>query len=363
MTLSEAELRHVTSPVQRDWEDRYKALDREFTDYRTAARSLVALFEDLRAAVVPLEPLGTQYAKPKKSKRVSSECAAVMRISDGHHGAVQLADEIEGLNAFNAAISRKRQLGYAASLVDWVDLHRHAYTIPDLHVIVTGDMISGDIHEELRRTNEWPTPVQSIRAGELLAEQVALLAPHFGRVVVEYLVEDNHARLTKKPQAKEAGLNSFNYVVGSHAAALLAAHGNVLFRLHPVYETVVHVLTRNYLVCHGHGVKGWAGVPWYGIERKVGRESQARLRAIMETAHLQQEERQRALSLGFHKYLFGHFHTSIDAELYDCCPSVSGTDAYDHKEGRYSIPGQVSWLVHPEHGEFDRTRWDLRVHD
>jgi hypothetical protein len=97
-------------------------------------------------------------------------------------------------------------------------------------------------------------------------------------------------------------------------------------------------------------------VPWYGIERKVGKESQARMQMIMEDAN-------RARDIGFHKYIFGHFHTDISTELYDGCASVGGTDAFDHKCGRYGRPGQASWLVHPVHGEFNRMNWDLRQFD
>jgi hypothetical protein len=354
--ISESEIRKLTDPVERDWQDRHRALEHEFAAYRKERGSLLALFEELREAVRPIDPLPAEYTKPRQRSRVKSACAVVMRTSDGHHGAVQEPSEIEGMGAFSPEIGRARQLGFARAVVEWVELHRNAYTIPTLHHIVTGDLISGDIHEELRVTNAWPAPVQAIRAGELLAEQVAVVAPHFERIIVEFVVEDNHARLTRRPQAKEAGLNSYNYIVGAHAKALLATHKNVTFNLYPMYETVVSVLSRRYLICHGHGIMGWAGVPWYGIERKVGREAQARLRVIM-------EEQSRASTLGFHRYLFGHLHTPICTPLYMGCGSVSGTDAYDHKQGRYAVPSQSSFLVHPRHGEFDCTDWDLRIYD
>jgi hypothetical protein len=94
------------------------------------------------------------------------------------------------------------------------------------------------------------------------------------------------------------------------------------------------------------------GIPWYSIERKVGKESQARMQIIM-------RDIERAKDVGFHRYIFGHFHTPFDSELYACCGSVSGTDAYDHKNGRYSRPSQVAWMVHQKNGEFNRTNFKL----
>lgn len=39
--------------------------------------------------------------------------------------------------------------------------------------------------------------------------------------------------------------------------------------------------------------------------------------------------------------------------------AAAGMDANDHNNGRKSDPHQTAWFVHPEHGEFDWTRWVL----
>jgi hypothetical protein len=242
---------------------------------------------------------------------------------------------------------------YVERVINWIAMHRHAYTVNELSILVTGDLISGDIHDELKITNAFPSPVQVVKAAEVLVEQVAILAPNFEKVTVEFISEDNHARLTKKPQAKEAGYNSLNYLVGYIAQSYLQKHDNVVFNLYPKFEQVVHVSTRQYLICHGHGIMGWMGYPYYSIERKVGKESMARMQIIM-------NDNLRAKEIGFHKYIFGHWHSPFNHTLYSCCGSVSGTDAYDHKSGRYSDPSQSAWMVHPKHGEFDRTDFNLK---
>jgi hypothetical protein len=168
-----------------------------------------------------------------------------------------------------------------------------------------------------------------------------MLAPHFTKVRVEFIVEDNHSRLTKKPQAHEAGLNSLNYVVGFVAKERVKNLLNVEFNIYPQYEVVINVAGRRYLCCHGHGVMGWAGFPYYGIERKVAREALKRLNAPDVTK--------------FHKTLLGHWHSPLAHPWYWIGGSVSGTDALDHKQGRHSPPSQAAWVVHPRHGEFNRT--------
>ena len=324
--------------------------DKVLTEYKKSHGKLEDFFSRVSANIQPVLPLKSVYEKD--SGKVGSPVMAVMRISDGHMGAIQLSDEIEGFNEFNPDICKARQLDYSQRFCKWIDIQRAGYQIDDVSVIVTGDLISGDIHDELRITNAFPAPVQCVRAAEVLVEQMRIVASNFHRVTVHFLVEDNHARLTKKPQAKEAGYNSFNYVVGKIAEIYLNDIDNIEFNIYPQYEKVITVLNRNYLISHGHGIRGWMGIPWYSIERHVSKEAKARLQLIM-------DEKLKASEIGFHKFVFGHYHTFFETDMYSCCPSVSGTDAYDHKSGRYSPPGQSAWLVHSKHREFNWINFKL----
>ena len=324
--------------------------DRIINDIRKEAGNLEVLFNSLLANVSAIKPKAVQY-KPHFDDE-KSEVQAVMQICDGHMGAVQEADEIEGFNEYNPEICKARQMDYADRFIKYVDKHRKNYRIDECNVLVTGDLISGDIHQELQVTNAFPAPVQVVKAAEVLAEQMALISQAFSIVRVHFIGADNHGRLTKKPQAKQEGMNSFNYLVGVLAEAYLSQHINIDFNIYPMYEKVVQVGNRNYLITHGHGIRGWGGYPWYGVDRKMGKEAQARMRAIM-------EEHSKLREIGFHKFVFGHYHTNVETEMYMCCPSVQGTDAYDHQNGRFSGPAQAGWLVHPRWKETGREIFEL----
>ena len=84
----------------------------------------------------------------------------------------------------------------------------------------------------------------------------------------------------------------------------------------------------------------------------IGKEAKARLQIIM-------DDKSKADAIGFHKFVFGHYHTFFETDLYSCCPSVSGTDAYDHKSGRHSDPGQSAWIVHPKLKEINFNNFRL----
>lgn len=341
--INEKDLRESRSEINEKLRSDLASARKTISEYRKDHGVLEHFFEQVVEAIDALEPY--EKAIIRKAKRASSPVSVVAQCNDWHMGAVQPASEIEGFNSFSPDVCTARAIEYATKLIEWVDLHRYAYTADELVIPVLGDMISGDIHDELRITNAYPAPVQAVEAGSLLARFVQILAPHFKKVRVEFVVEDNHARLTKKPQAREAGLNSMNYVVGFVAKEKLAAHKNVTFNMYPVYEACINVQGRRYLCCHGHGVMGWGGHPYYGIDRKVSKEALKRMNAPDITK--------------FHKILMGHWHTPATLQWYWIGGSMSGTDAFDHKCGRHAEPSQAAWFVHPKHGEFDRTDFRL----
>lgn len=287
--------------------------------------------ESVEEVGIHFDPATPVYNAKKLRKKPGSPVSAVMQWTDWHMGAVQDSSEIEGLPAFSPEVLEHRVMEQLLpSFLGWIEAMRNAYSIPTLHIICTGDFISGDIHEELKITNAFPTPRQAVEAGKLVAQAVAAMSPFFENVIVEWLVADNHSRLTHRPQAKQEGYNSHNYTVGIIAEMALKDIPNVDFRMHPVNRAVVKVENRQYLLTHGHDVRGWAGHPWYGWERSVGKEAQKRLWEPDENK--------------FHIMLFGHFHTPIMTPRYWGAGSLQGTDAYDHKNGRHSEPSQPAWL-------------------
>jgi hypothetical protein len=270
----------------------------------------------------------------------------VLHLSDIHYGAVQEPDEVEGFGEYDPTIAEDRLQRLARMVLDWVAVKRSGYHVENLHILATGDYVSGDIHEELRVTNAFPAPEQAVGVGRILSAVIAGMAPHFARVSVHFTTDDNHGRLTRKPQAKEGGVNNWGYIVGRWIESSLRDVGNVSVNVIARPWDSVECCGRRYLLTHGHRVMGWAGFPYYGIERLVSREALKRMNAP--------EPRK------FHRVVMGHWHAPLAHPWYWIGGSLSGTDAYDHGQGRHADPQQVSWMVHPRNGEFDRTEWRLR---
>lgn len=347
--INENELRDKHSERSGELRSKNRELEARLNSYRREHGKLEVFFDQVIEAIEPVE----MFEPIKFEHKNGTPVVPVLHLTDIHVGAVQDPNEIEGFNAYSPEIAQTRLQDLTERWLRWTDYQRKAYPINDAAILITGDLISGDIHEELRTTNAYPSPVQVVEAARLIAAVIAQIAPYFTSVAVHFVSEDNHSRLTKKPQAKEAGLNSMNYLVGKMLEAYVKDLANVKMNIYAMLEKVVEVNERLYLITHGHTIKGWMGVPWYGVERKVSKEAQSRLQLVM-------QEVDRAREIGFHKYVFGHFHTPIDTPLYSCGASLQGTDAYDHQAGRYGNPAQSAWLVHPRNGEFNRINFNLK---
>lgn len=353
MAINEDRLKELHSEPVRILKDTIQEKDRILESYQKEHGRLQLFFDEIKAFISPVEPVKVTY----KDTISDSEYHAVIQISDTHMGSVQEPNEIEGFGEYNAAICESRSIDFINRVIKWIERKRKAYCINNLTIIVTGDLCSGDIHQELQVTNEFPVTIQVIRAADLLAKQIIMLSPYFSHINVEFIGADNHGRLTKKPQAKEEGMNSYNYLAGYITSVHVSRLSNVEFNLYPVYEKVIKAGTRQYLATHGHNLRGWMGIPWYDVERKQNREARARMQIILDAVG---NELRMIREVGFHKFVFGHFHYPINTPHYKCSGSTQGTDAYDHKNARHADPSQSAWLIHPKLGEFDNIDFNLK---
>jgi hypothetical protein len=319
----------------KDLERRLKAARLETGEQQVLNLSLV---EAIKAA----EPVKMVYKRP--SKQAGSPVTHVLQLTDLHEGEVTHKDEVDGFGEFNPDIFTRRLEQLAERVVNVTQVLRNGYTIPHLHILGTGDYISGDIHEELKVTNAYPAPVQAVQAGYKIGAMVQSMAPHFGHVTFDMITLDNHGRMTKKNQAAEGGLNNWGYVVAHIVKQYLSRQSNVEVNIHAKASALVGIGSEKYLLFHGHQIKGWAGLPYYGFDRRVALEAVKRM-GFPETA--------------FTKLLCGHFHTAFDGLHWMIGGSLSGTNAFDHSCGRHAQAHQTSWLVHPTHGQFNFTRWWL----
>lgn len=323
--------------------------------YEVAARQLKRLVRkeereaehtaEVIQAVKTLEPL------PKvnfiRSKKSDTPMSALLHLTDWHTGERIRKKETEGWGNFDWEIQQDRVLQQLVPrFLDWLETQRSGYLIEEIIMLCTADFISGDIHDELRRTNEFPIPVQTANAGDLLGHVARELARHCDRLRVIEVGADNHSRLVQKPQAKEKTENSMSYLVYHILNKELSQLSNVTVERAEgpklIFEAGPSKLP--ILAEHGDSVKSWMSIPFYGMEREVAREAKRRM-----------------FGQGFKFVMMGHWHAPVFAPYSPIVVggSLTGTSEYDHLCGRMAPPVQTAMLV-GKRGLFGFVPFELR---
>lgn len=311
---------------------------------------LMLLLEDVKEIVDAgaLSPLPVAYQTPKRKIKITQECAAMMHCTDWHIGRVTRSHEIEEWGEFNYQVATDRINQLVQAKMEVTEMERSNIVINDLVIASTGDMILGKLRESDIATAEFDPCVQVAKAANLWAHMLRALAPHFRNVRVEWTVPDNHSRLSKKFNSQEPW-NSFNYLVAELLRAHMSAHDNVELNIHPGNIGNFEVLGRRYLSRHGHdmgaGGGGFGGIPYYEKDRSAGKEARRRMR--------------RGREHQFARMLLGHLHAPVRTKDWWIGGCLSGTDNFDHTQGRESEPIQTGWLVHPFRGELNYNEYVL----
>jgi len=303
----------------------------------------------IRESIAAADPFPrVPWSAPAKA---DSQVHAVFSYGDWHTGAIIKASEIEGINAFNWKIQQRRIHHIVSKEIEWISTQRNGYRIDDATVFGLADWVSGNIHKELSTTNEFPVPEAAVKAGMLLGEVLVQIAAHFEKLTYVGINADNHGRLDLKPQFKQKATNSWSYVVHAIARAYTAKLPNLEFVESEGIKIIHRIAQHNFLVEHGDTIRGWAGLPFYGMARMKGKEATRRMKLEMEAWRTQKNKLKQ--ELGFDYYFIGHFHQeNIIDEIY-VNGSLTGTDEFDHGCGRFAKPCQVAMLVHPKHGIFN----------
>jgi hypothetical protein len=296
--------------------------------------------ESLQAAVAaatPQPPVSYNHIRASKTNTPIVPC---LNISDLHIGERILAKETEGFGRFNWHIAQERLHNIVRNFLRWIEINREYYRINECHINCLGDYISGDIHDELKVTNEFPVPVQTAKAGLLLGDIFVQLSARFKVLVINEVGADNHGRLQKKPQAKQKTSNNMSYLVHTIANERASRCRNIHFNIAEGAKILVNINTKKFLMEHGDNIRGWAGFPYYGMGRMRGKEAQRRMNTRR----------------GFDYWLMAHFHApAIIESVILVNGSLSGTSEFDHGQGRYAGPAQVAFMVNPKHGMFNWT--------
>jgi hypothetical protein len=268
--------------------------------------------------------------------------------SDWHWGEVISKDEVGGVNEFNIKIAKARakRLVETTIALSFEHMGRANTKYPGVVVMLGGDFLGGDIHEELAKTND-RTPQQAINdLTDTLAACLDNMAAKFGKVFVPCVV-GNHGRSTKKMQMKQRVFTSYEWNVYCNLERYFCRTRHIQFMIPSEADATFSVFGHRYLLTHGDslGVKGGDGI--------IGA-----LGPIMRGA-LKTSKSEAQIGRQFDTLVIGHWHQMLWLPNVIVNNSFKGYDEYARLALRatYSRPSQALWFSHPEHGI--TARWEV----
>jgi hypothetical protein len=288
---------------------------------------------------------------PAQRRLLGSEVSqetVVQMFSDWHAGENVSLEATRGFNEYNDAILTER-------LDRVVQAHlgiKHRleagglYQFERLVVGCNGDFVSGTIHE-LEKHSDHDNIVWAVYAtAQRLAESLRHFAAEYSEVEV-FCTSGNHGRLpdARRVQQKEP-TRSWDTLVYLFAKEMLADQTNVRFHIPNSYSVAFDVYGWRFLQTHGHDVKSWNSIPWYGLNRLVG--------------NINALEASRGMSI--HYWLFAHFHNAsslphASGESFVNGSLIGANEFAFNALGKADRPTQTMLMVHPTIGV--TSRWPL----
>jgi len=300
----------------------------ELTD-RWVRNKIIGLNDAMEQVVTP-----SWSVRPLKGQH--NPGAPSVLWSDWHAGEVIDPGQINGRNEFDMEIMQAR----VRMLVErTIHLLRHDVVNPNypgITVNLGGDMLSGDIHDELKETNEEPTLKVLMALVGILKWALVTLADEFGAVQL-HCVSGNHGRMTHKPRAKNRSYTNLDWLTYTFLAKLLEADTRISFNIPTSNEAYYAIFGHRYCLVHGDDWRGGDGmIGHFGPVLRGSRKKQAANSPI---------------GLGFDTLMHGHFHTYFPTQSIIGNGSLCGYNEYARLLGANFEPAQQAlWLTHPEHG-------------
>lgn len=240
----------------------------EISALKTTVAKLEAFDAEAAAAIRRLPR--PRAIVPPEVEALHAPVDALLVLADWHAGEVVRAEETEGYGEYCWETMLARAWATAQKTGELVTIMRQTSRCDRLTVLVLGDIVSGNIHEELDRTNEFALPETVVRTGRVLAEVVTMLAARFERIDV-LAVPGNHGRQDRKPVAKQFAARNWDTAVYQIARAMSPT--SIAWAIPESRAVRVDLDGCRLLAKHGDDVQMQGGVvPFYGLARDTAKE-------------------------------------------------------------------------------------------
>lgn len=254
----------------------------------------------------------------------------VVHVSDTQLGKVT--------NDYDSTVGAKRIRLLAKKVVELIQIQRQHHKIDEIQLYLGGDMVEGE-------TGNYPSQPFDVDCSVI--RQAMKHAPDIFEAFVMYLLEHvkkvnikcvrgNHGRGASRHAVRHTETNwdtVFYWVlhdrlIGSDLNPRKAMRNRVTFEIPEgdQFWVIDRVLGWGNLMVHGDQIRGWAGIPYYGITKKANGWSDA-------------------MPKDWDNLFFGHFHTYASGTLnyrrWFCNGTTESSNSYALEElGAAGLPSQ-----------------------
>lgn len=320
--------------VKHDPVVRIKQLEKELKKATAQSADAQALKEIIGTAEARLDerhiPTWTEnLVKP------SAPGVPTLFLSDLHWGEVVRASQIGGVNSYNLAIAHARMKYTVETAIHLLRILDPKMRYPGLVLPLGGDMISGNIHDELQATNELNTMPTVLDLYDHLIAAITLCADTFGHVFLP-CVSGNHGRDTRKIWAKDRHHTSFDWLLYQFLAKYFARDKRITFYIPDSSDALYKIYDLRYLLTHGDQFRGGDSI--IGPLGPLTRGNQKK------------QARNQAINQEYDVMIAGHWHTYMQLARLIVNGSMKGMDEYAFQGNfGYEPPTQALWVTHPKY--------------
>lgn len=297
-------------------------------DHTAVKNTIIKLASD----ATNLDP--PHWLQTPQAKDTSPGVPALL-VSDLHWGEIVDPKQIGGVNKYNMAIAAQRLQMLGQRAVKLLRIISPKMDYPGLVIPLAGDMVTGNLHDELTSTNEMQSmPVLLDLMGHLIA-LIDFMLGTFKRIHLP-CVSGNHGRMTTKQWNKDRHATSFDWLLYQLLAKHYEKDARVTFQIPDGPDAFFRIYSHRYLLSHldqfrgGDSMIGALGPLTRGDHKKRSRNGQ--------------------IGMEYDTLVGGHWHQDIFLRKLIVNPSLKGYCEYAYNNNfSYEPPAQQLWITHQKH--------------
>ncbi len=209
----------------------------------------------------------------KPARKADKTATLVSVLSDTHFDEVVNPAEIGDRNAYDRRIAELRLERYFNQVVRLSRDYLTGMTYDGFVLMLAGDLVSGDIHDELTQTNDAQMLDTVLHWSAQIAAGIELLVDTYGRCHVPVVV-GNHGRRSRKPRMKGRARDNYDWLIGQLLVRHFDRDDRVTFDIPDGTDCLVDVHGTRFLLTHGDQVSGGGGIGghWPPLMRLIAKK-------------------------------------------------------------------------------------------